>query len=130
MQAEMRSARWSAGASCAPRCARDRMLIGNGNCQRRDGSPVCGWKREMRLALLLAIAASFACVQPALAYMAYVTNERDNTISVVDLDKLETVKTVPVGPWGPLDVVGMPTEPIGGLIFTLETNVLLAPGTA
>ena len=34
---------------------------------------------------------------PALAYTAYVTNERDNTVSVVDLDKMETVKTIPVG---------------------------------
>src|SRR6516225_2252900 len=97
MPAEMRSARWSAGASCAPRCANDRVRIGNGNYHRRDGSPMRGWKRKMRLPLLLAITASFASVQPALAYIAYVTNERDNTISVVDLDKLETVKTVPIG---------------------------------
>ena len=34
---------------------------------------------------------------PARAYMAYVTNERDNTMSVVDLDQMKTVKTVPVG---------------------------------
>src|SRR5580704_11392430 len=34
---------------------------------------------------------------PAGAYTAYVTNERDNTVSVVDLDKMATVKTVPVG---------------------------------
>src|SRR5580698_11244217 len=31
------------------------------------------------------------------AYTAYVSNERDNTISVVDLDQMKTVKTVPVG---------------------------------
>ena len=34
---------------------------------------------------------------PAAAYTAYVTNERDNSISVVDLDQMKTVKTVPVG---------------------------------
>ena len=34
---------------------------------------------------------------PASAYTAYVTNERDNTMSVVDLDQMTTVKTVPVG---------------------------------
>jgi PQQ-dependent catabolism-associated beta-propeller protein len=31
------------------------------------------------------------------AYTAYVSNEGDNTISVVDLDQMKTVKTVPVG---------------------------------
>ena len=34
---------------------------------------------------------------PACAYTAYVSNERDNTISVVDLDQMKTVNTVPVG---------------------------------
>ena len=34
---------------------------------------------------------------PARAYTAYVTNERDNTVSVVDLDKMKTVRTIPVG---------------------------------
>src|ERR1700760_531009 len=42
--------------------------------------------------LLLGVTAT-----PALAYTAYVTNERDNTISVVDLDQMKTVRTVPVG---------------------------------
>ena len=41
------------------------------------------------LALLLSL--------PALADTAFVTNERDNTISVVDLNAMKTVKTVPVG---------------------------------
>ncbi len=31
------------------------------------------------------------------AYLAYVSNERDNTISVVDLDQMKTIATVPVG---------------------------------
>jgi YVTN family beta-propeller protein len=34
---------------------------------------------------------------PALAYMAYITNEKGNSISVIDLDKLEVVKTAKVG---------------------------------
>ena len=34
---------------------------------------------------------------PALALTAYVTNERDNTISVVDLDQMKTIKTIQVG---------------------------------
>ena len=34
---------------------------------------------------------------PARATTAYVTNERDNTMSVIDLDQMKTVKTVPVG---------------------------------
>src|SRR6516165_1895057 len=45
----------------------------------------------------LAILACICQGAPASAYTAYVTNERDNTISVVDLDKMETVKTIPVG---------------------------------
>src|SRR5665213_2265530 len=34
---------------------------------------------------------------PVDAYTAYVSNERDNTISVVDLDQMKTVGTIPVG---------------------------------
>ena len=51
----------------------------------------------MKTALLLAGLLLLATADPARAYMAYVTNERDNTISVVDLDQMKTVKTVPVG---------------------------------
>jgi PQQ-dependent catabolism-associated beta-propeller protein len=43
-----------------------------------------------------AIASSFG-VTPADAYMAYVTNEKDNSVSVIDTDKLEVVKTAKVG---------------------------------
>src|ERR1700755_2608559 len=41
----------------------------------------------------------FLVIAPATAsaYTAYVTNERDNSISVIDLDQMKTVKTVPVG---------------------------------
>ena len=38
----------------------------------------------------------FACNQ-SWAYTAYVTNERDNTVSVIDLDQIRTIATVPVG---------------------------------
>jgi PQQ-dependent catabolism-associated beta-propeller protein len=34
---------------------------------------------------------------PAHAYIAYTSNERDNTISVVDLDQGKTIKTIPTG---------------------------------
>ena len=35
--------------------------------------------------------------RPAQAYIAYTSNERDNTISVIDLDKGKTIRTVPTG---------------------------------
>ena len=35
--------------------------------------------------------------QPAAAYEAYVSNEKSNTVSVIDTDKLEVVKTIKVG---------------------------------
>ena len=47
----------------------------------------CGW--------LLALA--LFATPPAHAYMAYASNEKDNTISVIDLDKMQVVKTVPTG---------------------------------
>src|SRR5689334_21022951 len=46
---------------------------------------------------LLAAAAVLLMVSPAGALTAYVSNERDNTISVIDLDAMKTVKTVDVG---------------------------------
>ena len=49
-----------------------------------------------RLALLALTLLPLASV-PATAYMAYVTNERDNTLSAIDLSQMKTVKTVPVG---------------------------------
>src|SRR5467141_3762052 len=50
-----------------------------------------------RLALLLAIALIIASAGRADAYLAYVSNEKGNTISVVDTVKLEVVKTIKVG---------------------------------
>ena len=34
---------------------------------------------------------------PASAYTVYVTNEKDNTVSIIDSDKLEVARTVKVG---------------------------------
>jgi YVTN family beta-propeller protein len=46
----------------------------------------------------LAIAvASFSAVEIAAADTIYVSNEKDNTITVVDGNSLTTVKTIPVG---------------------------------
>ncbi len=54
--------------------------------------------RSGHLPLVFAAAAMLAvAAQPALAYEAYVSNEKDNTVSVIDTDKLEVVKTIRVG---------------------------------
>src|SRR5688572_32906681 len=48
----------------------------------------------------LAFSTLLACTAfagSAIANTAYVSNEKGNTISVVDLEKMETVATVPVG---------------------------------
>ena len=54
---------------------------------------------EMSRTAIIAAAAvlGLLCSVPARAYVAYTSNERDNTISVIDLDQMKTVKTVPVG---------------------------------
>jgi len=43
---------------------------------------------------LFALVVSF---DPALAFLAYVSNEKSNTISVIDTDKMETIATVKTG---------------------------------
>src|ERR1700710_951064 len=43
---------------------------------------------------LFALALSF---DPAFAFLAYVSNEKGNSISVVDTDKMETVATIKTG---------------------------------
>jgi YVTN family beta-propeller protein len=53
-------------------------------------------RRAAVLSLSLA-ACSFAATTPASAFLAYVSNERSNTISVVDTDKMETVATIKTG---------------------------------
>ena len=51
----------------------------------------------MRLShLACAIALGLAC-HPALAATAYVSNEKDDSISVIDLDSLEVTDTLTVG---------------------------------
>ncbi len=49
------------------------------------------------LVLLLGLGAGVFATWPASAYIAYSSNERDNTLSVVDLDAGKTIRTVPTG---------------------------------
>src|ERR1700754_490295 len=52
----------------------------------------------MKAGVFLAAAAMVGLwSMPGWGYMAYVTNERDNTLSEIDLEQMKTVKTVPVG---------------------------------
>lgn len=50
-----------------------------------------------RMVSLLLTGASFLNALPAHAYIAYTSNERDNTMSVIDLAKGAVIKTVPTG---------------------------------
>ena len=50
-----------------------------------------------RLTLLAAAMAAGFTASPASAYMVYVSNEKDNTVSVVDSTTMEVVKTIDVG---------------------------------
>ena len=51
----------------------------------------------MRLPLLGLGLSTLLSVGPALAATAYVTNEKGNSVSIVDLDKMAVVSTVDVG---------------------------------
>jgi YVTN family beta-propeller protein len=51
------------------------------------------WRR----CLLAGIAAWLAAAAPASAFMAYVSNEKSNTVSVIDTDSWTVTKTIKVG---------------------------------
>src|ERR1700756_4043045 len=51
----------------------------------------------MGLRLLLVLTLSMVLTGEASAYTAYVSNERSNTVSVIDTSKWEVVKTIKVG---------------------------------
>lgn len=51
----------------------------------------------MRCASLLGLIVLLLATSPARAYLAYASNEKDNTISVIDLSTMNVVKTVPTG---------------------------------
>src|SRR5258708_34489533 len=51
------------------------------------------WRR----CLLSGLAAWLAAITPAAAYIAYVSNEKANTVSVIDTDSWTVTKTIKVG---------------------------------
>src|SRR3954465_13622117 len=53
--------------------------------------------RMWRRCLFLGIAVWLAGTLPAGAFIAYVSNEKSNTVSVIDTDKWTVVKTIKVG---------------------------------
>ena len=66
--------------------------LSQGERDRVRGCDLRSWALPFALAASLALSA-----QPAAAYEAYVSNEKGNTVSVIDTDKLEVVKTIKVG---------------------------------
>jgi len=54
-------------------------------------------RRGIFARLLVALAATFIAVHQASAYLAYVSNEKSNTISVIDTSRWEVVRTIKVG---------------------------------
>ena len=55
-------------------------------------------RSKFAFAALLGMGYALALPAPAaLAYTAFVTNEKDNSVSVIDTEKLEVIKTFPVG---------------------------------
>src|SRR6267142_4037 len=47
--------------------------------------------------LLIGITVTIVAVQQARAYLAYVSNEKSNTVSVIDTNKRAVVRTIKVG---------------------------------
>src|SRR3981081_1798723 len=55
------------------------------------------FRRTPMLRLLLGLCACAFAASPAGAYLAYVSNEKSNTVSVIDTAKWEVVRTIKVG---------------------------------
>jgi YVTN family beta-propeller protein len=57
------------------------------------------WRRSRmwRRCLLSGMAVWLAAATPASAFIAYVSNEKSNTVSVIDTDKWTVTKTIKVG---------------------------------
>ncbi len=53
--------------------------------------------RRRSIAVGRRLAAALMAASPASAYMAYVSNEKDNTVTVVDTDTMQVVKTIKTG---------------------------------
>src|SRR3954471_13241751 len=54
-------------------------------------------RKGMIARLLTGLAMTVIALQPATAYLAYVSNEKSNTVSVIDTNKWEVVRTIKVG---------------------------------
>src|SRR6266850_4894346 len=54
-------------------------------------------RSPMRRCLLAGMAAWLAAATPASAFIAYVSNEKSNTVSVIDTDSWTVTKTIKVG---------------------------------
>src|SRR3546814_160257 len=63
---------------------------------RKTSKREVGMKGLPGSSIVAALAFAFSATEP-MAATAYVSNEKSNTISVVDLDRMEVTATVPVG---------------------------------
>ncbi len=64
---------------------------------RSGGGTGRGSRTQPALLKIVIALAALAFASPANAYLAYVSNEKGNSITIIDTDKLEAVKTVKVG---------------------------------
>src|SRR5579859_1166352 len=96
------AARWypyrRSQASCtSPQCLTHSGLTGrrpNVGCRRR---PPRSEAMKMRYASALGLIMLLLAGTPARAYLAYASNEKDNTVSVIDLATMSVVKTIQTG---------------------------------